>query len=126
MKGEPALILTFETEIITLNEYIEAERLNKFKAAKIKQALTSKIKLLTMAQTRQQLTGKYDLVIDWYRKTNRHDPDNIYFGIKFLNDGISAAKVIPNDNQTHIRNIHNNLHQHQKNMVVIRFYDTKR
>lgn len=126
MTGKPELTLEIDVNLLTLNEYIDVERSNRYKAASLKKSLTTKVKLQTMSQTRTQLKGQYDLVLDWYRINKRHDPDNVFFGIKFILDGIAAAKVIPNDDRNNIRNIHHNIHQGNKNAVIINFYSTKK
>ena len=120
---EPALTLVYEISIITANDYIDLERLNKYKAAATKRTFTNRIKFWTLSQVKPNLMmqGTYDLVVDWYRKDRRHDADNVYFGIKFLLDGIVAAGVVADDSRKHIRNISHRIHDGKKMQVVMQF-----
>jgi len=115
------LILRYEMALPTLNEYIEVERINRNRAALLKKAWTQKVKWWTLEQCKIQLRGLYDLDIVWYRDCKRHDADNVYFGIKFLLDGIVAAGVLPGDDRKVIRDISNHIRQHKSNVVEISF-----
>lgn len=57
----------------------------------------------------------HDVDVFWYRKDKKHDPDNIYFAIKFILDGLVKAKAIPNDGRKNIRHIHNYIEQSDTN-----------
>jgi hypothetical protein len=118
----PVLILRYEVNIPTLNEYIDYERTNKYHAARVKKATTNRIKWWTMEQTRQKLPGMHDLVLIWQRNNKVHDADNVYAGIKFLLDGIVAAGTIPDDSRKHIRHISHRIEQGVSNKVEIQFY----
>lgn len=115
------LILRYEMALPTLNEYIEVERVNRHRAAALKKAWTQRVKWWTLEQRRTPLIGLYDLDIMWYRDCKRHDADNVYFGIKFLLDGIVAAGVLPGDDRKVIRDISNHIRQHKNNVVEITF-----
>ncbi len=98
----------YETSLMPMNEVIDKNRRHKILGANAKKAMTDKIKLLTMAQTRQRLTGKYDFRIVWTVNT-RHDPDNIYSAVKFILDGMVAAGLLPKDNSKHVGKISNEI-----------------
>lgn len=115
------LHLKFEIWIPTLNEYIDAERANKYRAANMKKVLTQKIKFWTMSQSRMRLHGLHDLVLVWTRKDKRHDADNVYAGVKFLLDGIVAAGIIPGDDRKHVRHIRHEIQQGDKEWVDVYF-----
>jgi len=119
---DPILHLKYEIWIPTLNEYIDAERVNKYKAANMKKVLTQKIKFWTMSQSRIKLHGLHDVVLIWTRKDRRHDADNVYAGIKFLLDGIVAAGTLPGDDRKHVRNIRHEIQQGQKEWVEVLFF----
>lgn len=81
----------------SLNDYIGAERRNRFLGAKMKKEWT-------------ELSASYfnDLpVIDeqvhiqfiWREKNTRRDPDNIIFAKKFIMDGLVTAGKLPDDTQ---------------------------
>ena len=98
---------TIPMELIDLNTYINAERRNRFIAAKLKKENTACI-----ANYCQELninrSGQYDVVINWYTKDKRKDSDNVFFAAKFIFDGLIMAEKIIGDGYRQIRNIHNN------------------
>lgn len=118
-KNNVLAILTIKTEVPTLNQYIRAERGNMYKAAKIKKEKTLSIAREVLAQTRDIIDQKVDLEITWYTKGNS-DPDNIYFGIKFILDGIVVSGLLKNDNQKCIGSILNTYVKGDKNLVVLK------
>lgn len=115
------MTLKYENTIPTLNEYINEERGSKYKASAIKRDVTKAIKLITISQTRVKLTGCYDLECHWYRQDKNHDADNVYFGIKFLLDGIVSAGILPGDSRRYVRHIHHYIHSGKNNYVEVIF-----
>jgi len=93
-------------ELTDLNTYINAERRNKFIAAKIKETETSKIALF--CKDLQLENKQYDVIIDWWTKDKRKDSDNIFFSAKFIFDGLIKAGKLQGDGYKNVRNIHNN------------------
>ena len=89
-------------EIPNWNSYINAERLNKFKAANIKKREMKIIGFLTKGK---RYEGKYPvkLIITKYFKDRRQDLDNL--NTKILIDGLVKSKVIKNDNLNCITDI---------------------
>ena len=86
-------------KLISLNEYINAERRNRFIAAKIKKETTDKC-------MRHFLGYKFKTPIQlsflWVQKNKRKDIDNVSFAKKFIIDGMVKAEAIPNDGQKFI------------------------
>lgn len=115
------MMLEYETQLPTYNEYSDIERKNRYMAAAIKKRMTTIIKILTINQTRTKLSGLYDIEITWIRTNYRHDSDNVYFAVKFLLDGIVASKVLPGDSRKYIRNISNSIEQGTKEKVIVKF-----
>ena len=96
---------TINTELPTLNDYIKAERGNRYAAAKLKKNATESVAWYATAQAVVLPENKrFDIEIDWYRKDNRHDSDNVFFAVKFILDGLTKAGSIPNDNPKVINN----------------------
>lgn len=93
------LFLDFEPP--NWNEYINAERANKFKANSIKQAEKDLIRYTI----KTRWTGSYPvtLTIRPHFKNKKRDLDN--FRMKGLIDGLVAAGVLKNDNLTCIDKI---------------------
>lgn len=97
--------LLIEGELTALNEFINAERRNRYIAAKIKKDETgycqdvaekSDLKL-------QETDFPCALIITWYVKNKRKDADNIAFAKKFILDGLVEAGVLPNDNRKYVQ-----------------------
>ena len=88
------MTFTIQGKLPTLNEYIKAERGNKFAAASMKKKATEKVMLSIKDRTKLQ-----HIIIDiwYYCKDKRTDKDNIAFAKKFIFDGLQKAGVIEND-----------------------------
>ena len=84
------------------NDYINAERTNKYKASKIKKDEKNLIKLLTLGK---KYTGNYtvEFTLKPHYSALRQDLDN--FRYKGLLDGLVASGVLKNDNLKHIQRI---------------------
>lgn len=90
---------------LTLNKYIEAERKNKFIAAKLKRIGTAYARgVFLQAMVDDVLfTWPAKVKFDWYLEDRRIDPDNWAFTQKFIFDGMQTAKLrgkafLENDN----------------------------
>lgn len=120
------MTLTYDIDLPTLNEYIAQERGNKITASSAKKKYTNWVRVLTLNQTRERLTGLYDLTLTWYRKDNKHDADNVYFGIKFILDGMVSANLIPGDGRKYIQNISHQIitSNIKKNYVEVKLLET--
>ena len=82
-----------------LNQYIQAERGNRFNAARLKKEATE---LVAWSARNAVPVTHYpvDVTLTWYVKSNRGkypDPDNIAFATKFVLDGLVEAGVIVDD-----------------------------
>ena len=113
------MTLRFDYSFPTLNEYIDVERRNRFAAAKLKSKATEAAKLSVFAQTRKTLNGLFDVKIRWVRVNNRHDPDNVYFGAKFILDGMVNAQLLKGDSRKHIRNISHTIENGKSNYCEV-------
>lgn len=82
-------------ELIILNDYINAERKNKYFAAKLKKDFTEIVRLKALRLDKIEKIEKITFM--WVEINKRRDPDNISFGQKFVFDGLQTAKVIKND-----------------------------
>ena len=94
---------TIPFSLISLNEYINAERTNKFIASKIKKNLTNSIGYCCNKLNLPPC--QYDLVIVWTTKDKRKDTDNVSFAVKFILDAVVKMNKLPSDGYKHIRNI---------------------
>ncbi|HFD6922280.1 TPA: hypothetical protein ACF3PP_000089 [Enterococcus faecium] len=97
--------LLIEGELTALNEFINAERRNRFIAAKIKKGETGYCRdVAEKSELKLQETDfPCALIITWYVKNKRKDADNIAFAKKFILDGLVEAGVLPNDNRKYVQ-----------------------
>lgn len=80
----------------TLNEYINAERTNRYIAANMKKDTTYVCSLY--ARRLQTIEKPAHYTFRWYVPSQRVDPDNIAFAAKFIFDGLQEAGKLANDN----------------------------
>lgn len=91
--------ITIQGRLSGLNEYIAAERSNKYKAAKLKR----ENEVIVMIAIKQQLKNvKIEKPVymeyTWVEKNKRRDLDNISsFGRKVIQDALVNAAVLKND-----------------------------
>ncbi len=105
---------------ITLNQYINLERGNKFAAAKIKREETCK------RQKLKPIQGAVDIVCHWYCKNTRTDPDNVAYSVKEILDGLVIAKVLENDSWAIVRGLRHIFRVDVKNpRVIVELYENK-
>jgi Holliday junction resolvase RusA-like endonuclease len=98
--------LLLNTELITLNQYINIERGNKFGAASVKKRLTNKVSFLAAkSKFKVEPDVKHDIVVTWFKPDNRTDHDNISFAVKFVLDGLIKAGILQNDSPKYIGSI---------------------
>lgn len=100
--------LVIKGEMTSLNEYIDAERGNKYAGAKIKKAETQRVFWEARAQRLSAKLGKLDYTFTWFVKNRRRDPDNVFFATKFVLDGLYLAGIIESDTQAHVGRITHN------------------
>lgn len=79
----------------TLNKYVEAERTNRFMAAKLKRETQEQIAWLTLGHP--IFDGHVYIAFTWIRPDMRSDKDNVAFAKKFILDALQEAGVIKND-----------------------------
>lgn len=97
--------LTIPFSLPGLNEYIDAERKNRYKGADMKR----KWQQLVAASLRRQLRGKLrepvTIHYTWFEKDRRRDKDNISsFGRKVIQDAlVKELKVLNNDGWANIK-----------------------
>jgi len=115
---------TIKGELLSLNEYIRIERGNKQAANKCK-----KIQTMICKNASKSLYKKvdpnvlYDLKITWNVKDNKKDPDNVYFAVKFILDGMVNAGVISNDGRKNIRHISHEIYTNKDPFIVVELLD---
>ena len=109
-----------DSNLPTLNEYIDAERRGLHLAAAMKKRFTGICSQYSLGLPKR-IQGCFDVIFKFYRSDNRHDSDNVFFGKKFILDGMVQSGVLPSDGRKMIR--HNidliYLSPNKKNFVVV-------
>ena len=83
-----------------LNEYIDACRENRYKAAKLKREAESLV--IWQARRIEKITARSKFVFTWYEHTRRRDPDNVAFAKKFVLDALQQCGKLKNDNSNFV------------------------
>ena len=91
--------LTIKGSLPGLNEYITAERSNRYKAAHLKKTAEKTIMLLIKSQLRgYKPTPPVFISYHWYEKDKRRDKSNVCaYGRKLIEDSLVKTKVLQND-----------------------------
>lgn len=92
-------LLVIQGRLCSLNEYIAAERSNKYKAAKMKQENEAIVMIAIKQQLRNvKIEKPVYMEYTWVEKNKRRDLDNISsFGRKVIQDVLVNAAVLKND-----------------------------
>lgn len=104
---------TIHTQLCDLNNYINAERGNRFAAAKIKKENTEIVYfacLEAFGLKPKQFKNPVYIYIDWYVPNKRKEKDNVAFAKKFILDGMVKAGVLRNDGFDDIDNFADNFY----------------
>lgn len=89
--------LTLSWLPVSLNEYIQKERGNRFAAAKIKGEETLAVWAQCRAQALSPVKSPVHISYHWIVKNKKKDKSNIAFAKKFIEDGLVQAGVLKND-----------------------------
>lgn len=94
-------MIKIDYKFTSLNEYINAERINKYKANNIKQKETN---LIAFYANLFPNIKKYPVKIYfiWHINNKNKDLDNQAFAKKFIIDGLVKSGVLKSDNINHI------------------------
>jgi Holliday junction resolvase RusA-like endonuclease len=87
-----------------MNEYINADRANRYLGAKLKKTWQEKVYALALIQLKGYTATKpVKLHYTWFEPNKKRDLDNISaFGHKVIQDALVQAKVLENDGQEQI------------------------
>ena len=96
--------IIIDKKLTTLNEYINAERRNRYIAAKIKHKETKDCAKLIKKQMAHGVAFDWPCKLHfiWHLKNKRKDPDGVAFAKKFILDGMQEAGFVENDNPKYI------------------------
>ena len=86
----------------SLNDYISAERANRYKAAAMKKRETARVRAAAMQQRAPRFERRVTVRTTFYEPDMRRDADNVGFARKFVLDGLVAAGVIKDDSRKYV------------------------
>ncbi len=91
---------TLNGRLPTLNDFIEAERKNRYKGAAFKGRHQADIELII---PRMKVTPPVILHYTWYEQNRKRDLDNVAgFGHKVIQDALVKRGILPNDSPKEI------------------------
>ena len=94
---------TIDTRLPGLNEYILADRGNRFGGAKMKKTAQREVEYYIQAARLRKLRTPIRLVYTFYEPNRRRDKDNIAgFAHKVIQDALVAQRVIDDDGWQYI------------------------
>jgi len=93
----------FLPQLPGLNDFMDANRRNRYAGADMKKKWTEAVAWECKAQKIVPYQVPVTLSFMWFEPNARRDPDNIIFAKKFILDGLVMAGVIPGDTQKWIR-----------------------
>ena len=89
--------------LIGLNEYIAAERANRYKAAKMKRENEAIVMIAIKQQLKNvKIEKPVYMEYTWVEKNKRRDLDNITFGRKIIQDSLVKAGILKDDGWKYI------------------------
>ena len=94
--------VTVEGRMPSLNDYISAERANRYKAAAMKKRETARVRAAAMQQRAPRFERRVTVRTTFYEPDMRRDADNVGFARKFVLDGLVAAGVIKDDSRKYV------------------------
>ena len=94
--------VTVEGRMPSLNDYISAERANRYTAAAMKKRETARVRAAAMQQRAPRFERRVTVRTTFYEPDMRRDADNVGFARKFVLDGLVAAGVIKDDSRKYV------------------------
>lgn len=86
-----------------LNEYIEAERKNRYQGAELKRDWQRRVEMVLRRQIRKPINEPVTMRYTWVEKDRRRDHDNVSsFGRKIIQDALVGINVLKNDGWNNI------------------------
>lgn len=106
------MYFVIDGQLPSLNEYVNAERSNRYKGARLKKDTERLIKLYIakshkLGTIRKVSNYPINISIRWYEKDCRRDADNVFFAVKFILDSLVSYGIIENDSRKYIKTIDN-------------------
>lgn len=107
----------------SLNELINADRINKYAGAKLKRETEEIIgQYINVARYRGQIKPvDYPVILDikWHERTKKRDADNIHSSVKFILDALQKQGILINDSRRYVKQIFHTIVDDDKDYVEI-------
>ena len=107
----------------SLNELINADRINKYAGAKLKRETEEIIgQYINVARYRGQIKPvDYPVLLDikWHERTKKRDADNIHSSVKFILDALQKQGILINDSRRYVKQIFHTIVDDDKDYVEI-------
>jgi Holliday junction resolvase RusA-like endonuclease len=117
---------TINSKLPSLNDYIDACRRNKYKAAAFKKNTED----LIGYEIRNQLNGlkiKQPVIVGLHfiEENKRRDVDNVYSAAKYVLDALVKAKVLLNDSPKYVEDVKPTIEYGKTSKVIVTLLVTK-
>ena len=107
---------TIRGKLPGLNDYITAERTNRYKGAAMKRQSEAIVLHAARSLGKYRPDGKVRMVYRWYEQTQRRDKDNISsFGRKVIQDALVKGGWLANDGWRNIEDFEDRFYVDRKN-----------
>ena len=118
--GPDELLIPFKMP--GLNDYVKAERGNRYGANHIKQSNQRDIELFIHNAVIKGTLHRHEkpcrLDLHWVEGNARRDLDNVAFATKFIQDALVVSGIFPDDSQKYIKELHHTL-EVQKGIYMV-------
>ena len=101
------------------NKEINANRSHWAAGAKVKADAQASIAWAIKVAGLQPVTAPVEVFIEWHEAPRRRDVDNIQSSAKYILDALVTAGVLPNDNQTWVRQVYQTVVKDDEDFVVV-------
>ena len=110
-------VFTIDMKLPSLNDYINACRTNKYKAAKYKADIEKQIAGFLIKMPRYECPIK--IHFHWVEGNKKRDLDNVCFAKKFILDAMVKAEKLENDNRKHVMAFTDTFYYGKETKVII-------
>lgn len=106
-----------QLKLPSCNEYIDACRYNKYKAASMKKDVEEQIQWFLKGIP--EIKKPVFITFTWVEENKKRDLDGICFAKKFILDALQKAGILANDNAAHVKGFVDQFEYADKSKVVV-------
>ena len=97
--------ITIRLPLPQLNDVLREAKAHWAAYSGPKKKLTRAIALQAMFERMERITDPYNVLCTWHPQDRRVDPSNLSYALKYLEDGLVLAEVLPGDGYKWVRSI---------------------